>query len=163
MSDRIGVMFDGRLEQVASPAELYARPCNRKVAAFIGGMNFLSAELQREGGARRSILVPGFGALEIAVNQNAIAQGARLQVGVRPEQLVIDTVEPAGYDATVQGVVADIAFYGESIHYHVAVRGIDRPLKVAVTNYFHSGSYTRGDNVWVGLRAAAVIDLGADP
>ena len=44
MSDRIGVMFEGRLAQVARPEEMYAMPCNREVAAFIGGMNFLKAE-----------------------------------------------------------------------------------------------------------------------
>src|SRR3954466_13678956 len=36
MGDRVAVMFDGRLQQVASPNELYARPANRMVARFIG-------------------------------------------------------------------------------------------------------------------------------
>ncbi len=45
MSDRIGVMFDGRLVQVDAPPTLYAKPCNRDVASFIGEMNFLPAEV----------------------------------------------------------------------------------------------------------------------
>jgi putative spermidine/putrescine transport system ATP-binding protein len=50
MSDRIAVMRDGRIEQLATPKELYARPVSRFVAGFIGDTNLLKAEvLGREG------------------------------------------------------------------------------------------------------------------
>ena len=42
-SDRIGVMNAGRLEQIDSPAETYARPRTRFVAGFLGRTNFLEA------------------------------------------------------------------------------------------------------------------------
>ena len=48
MSDRIGVMFDGRLVQVDTPPTLYAKPCNSEIASFIGEMNFLPAEVTAE-------------------------------------------------------------------------------------------------------------------
>ena len=41
MSDRIAVLFDGKVEQIASPQEIYKKPANQKVASFIGLMNFL--------------------------------------------------------------------------------------------------------------------------
>jgi multiple sugar transport system ATP-binding protein len=45
MADRIVILRDGRIEQVGSPVELYARPCNRFVAGFLGApqMNLLAA------------------------------------------------------------------------------------------------------------------------
>ncbi len=49
MSDRIGVMSAGKLQQVGSPREIYNRPVNRFVASFIGETNFLPAT--REGDA----------------------------------------------------------------------------------------------------------------
>src|SRR6187402_118848 len=51
MGDRICVMRDGRIMQVGTPAEIYARPANLFVAGFIGSpsMNFFSGKLLREG------------------------------------------------------------------------------------------------------------------
>ena len=43
VSDRVAVLRDGRLEQVASPADLYHRPASRFVADFVGKTNFLTA------------------------------------------------------------------------------------------------------------------------
>ncbi|MGI9437158.1 MAG: ABC transporter ATP-binding protein [Geminicoccaceae bacterium] len=162
MSDRIGVMFGGRLAQVAGPEEMYAMPCDKDVAAFIGGMNFLDAEQTGQGSDHLAIAVPGFGALDIKPNPNVKARDRNFLVGIRPEQLEIGTSEPQGYDATVQGTVANVAFYGESVHYHVGLDGLDEPLKVAVPNYFHTVDHQQNDRVWIGLQRASVIDLGGN-
>ena len=52
MGDRVAVLQRGRLQQVAPPRELYARPANRSVAAFIGSpaMNFITARVSRSTG-----------------------------------------------------------------------------------------------------------------
>ncbi len=160
MSDRIGVMFEGRLAQVARPDEMYAMPCNREVAAFIGGMNFLNAEQTSNDANTLGVNVQGFGALDIKANPNVSTREKKFLVGVRPEQLEIGTSKPESYDATLKGTVTNVAFYGESVHYHVGVDGIEEPLKVAVPNYFHTVDHQEGDMVWVGLRQASVIDLG---
>ena len=47
MSDRIGIMSDGVLQQVGSPHEVYEKPVNRFVADFIGETNFLPATVTR--------------------------------------------------------------------------------------------------------------------
>ncbi len=49
MSDRVGVMRDGRLEQIAAPDELYARPATAFVAEFVGTMNRIPAILTPSG------------------------------------------------------------------------------------------------------------------
>ncbi len=160
MSDRIGVMFAGQLKQVDKPEVLYSQPCNREVASFIGGMNFLDAEVTAENAETLEVNVKGFGKMEIGVNPNVQVHDKELLVGVRPEQLEISAEKPDGYDALVQGEVSDVAFYGESVHYYVRVDGLKDSIAVAVPNYFHTVDHTRGDTVWLGVQSASVIDLG---
>ncbi|MCV2866585.1 ABC transporter ATP-binding protein [Albidovulum sediminicola] len=162
MSDRIGVMFKGRLVQVDAPAVLYARPRNREVASFIGEMNFLAAEVIGEDAGTLTVKTPCFAPLKIARNPNAVGYGNHILTGIRPEQLAIGRAAPEGYDATVEGQVGDVAFYGENVHYHVRVPGVDRPMAVSVPNYFHTVDYARGDKVWLGVQGASVIDLGSE-
>ena len=50
MSDRIAVMFEGKIVQIASPQELYSRPKSKRVASFIGVMNFIEGQLLKDGG-----------------------------------------------------------------------------------------------------------------
>jgi spermidine/putrescine transport system ATP-binding protein len=87
--------------------------------------------------------------------------GTDLLVGVRPEQLEIGAEKPEGYDGYLQGEVSDVAFYGESVHYHIRAAGLDETIAVAVPNYFHTVDHKRGDTVWLGVQNASVIDLGA--
>ncbi len=163
MSDRIGVMFDGRLVQVDAPATLYARPCNRHVAAFVGEMNFLPGRLRTRMDDSLSVDVPGFGALTIPRNPNARSGiSSELLLGVRPEQLEIGTTKPKDCDAVAQGDVSDVAFYGENVHYHVCVANLHDPVVVSVPNHFHTVDYRQGDHVWLGMQAASVIELGED-
>ena len=162
MSDRIGVMFDGRLMQIDTPATLYARPCNRAVASFIGEMNILPASVLDDSNGMLSIDAAGFGRMQVERNPNASGHAHDIIVGIRPEQLEIKAEKPGDYPATVQGTVSNVAFYGENIHYHVAVNGIDKPVAVSVPNYFHTVDFNRGDAVWLGLQEASVIDLGKD-
>ena len=162
MSDRIGVMFEGRLVQVDTPATLYARPANRKVAGFIGEMNILPATVEAEAGETLRVEAAAFGRMEIARNPNVSARGGQIIVGIRPEQLEIKATEPQDYPIRVQGTVSNVAFYGENIHYHVRVAGSDAPISVSVPNYFHTVDFARGEAVWLGLQEASVIDLGKD-
>ena len=68
MSDRIGVMSGGRLEQVGTPLEIYERPSTRFVAGFIGDANLVEAVVERRRrrragrpGRRRRASGPGAG------------------------------------------------------------------------------------------------------
>lgn len=162
MSDRIGVMFNGRLVQVDDPATLYAKPCNSDVASFIGEMNFMPATVSHEQDGKLTVSTACFDALEIEKNPNVEQGGQDILIGIRPEQIEISTDRPEGYDATFQGDVRDIAFYGENVHYHVRVEGIETKIAASVPNYFHTVDFHEGDRVWLGIHAASVIDLGQD-
>ncbi len=111
MADRVAVMNDGVLQQVATPAELYARPANEFVANFIGEppMNLLSATVEGEEGA--PVLVgagwqaPLNGGTETEVLR-ALRSGERLTVGIRPEHVAIAPpgAGPSGFEARVAAV-----------------------------------------------------------
>jgi multiple sugar transport system ATP-binding protein len=91
LGDRITVMSDGEIQQVAPPTVIYDQPWNRFVAAFIGtpAMNFLTGTLADEGGVR-SIGIAG-APLRLAMpHQQRLAAhaGQPAVLGVRPEHLV---------------------------------------------------------------------------
>ena len=104
LGDRVAVLERGRLQQVASPAELYARPANRFVAGFIGSppMNFLPARL-----------LPG-----------ARADG-EIVAGVRPEALRLGR---AGEADTLAATVEQVEALGHETLVHVRIGAADAAL-----------------------------------
>jgi spermidine/putrescine transport system ATP-binding protein len=81
ISDRIAVMNGGRIEQIASPADLYDRPATRFVAGFIGTMNLLTGRATGDGQVEVSgLCLPVAGA-------EALAAGTPVTLGLRPEDL----------------------------------------------------------------------------
>jgi multiple sugar transport system ATP-binding protein len=108
MSDRIAVLEDGKLQQIASPDEIYARPANDFVAGFIGtpAMNFLEGELSADATQFHS------GEWSLSLSQSGINGDATstVKLGFRPEDVVIDdagtparvaVVEPIGHEVIV--------------------------------------------------------------
>ena len=87
MSDRIAMMDAGRILQLGTPSELYDRPANVKVAAFIGSpaINLLPARVAERG------VVELFGR-PVPIT-TALPSGARITIGLRPEAI---TLGPAG-------------------------------------------------------------------
>ena len=98
MSDRIGVMSAGRLQQVATPRDVYTAPANRFVAGFIGETNFLPVTVTPEG-ARL-----GCGAIVPATGQGTL-------LTVRPEQVLVGAAG-TGIAATVENLV----YFGTDMH-----------------------------------------------
>src|SRR6202021_650848 len=87
MAGRVGVMRQGRLEQIAAPDELYDHPATAFVAEFVGVMNRVPGELQGGG------IVT---ALEVGVpvmNQGADVSPGPVDVLVRPEGLRMEVIE----------------------------------------------------------------------
>ena len=109
MSDRIGVMSAGKLQQVGAPKEIYTRPVNRFVASFIGETNFMQAT--RDG---NSLRVAG---LMIEAPTTGV-QGQKVTVTIRPEQVrLVDASETGAISATVQSLV----YFGTDTHCHLTL------------------------------------------
>ena len=104
MGDRIAVMNQGKIQQIAAPLDLYNQPANRFVAAFIGSppMNFLTVT------AKGSQLVhPAFTLPLTDEWAKAIApyQNQAIALGIRPEHIVLGQ-QPGAFSATVTQVEA---------------------------------------------------------
>ena len=162
ISDRIGVMFDGRLVQVDTPTTLYASPRNRAVANFIGEMNVLKATLNETSDRLLTVQTQAFGNIKINRNENIPDRNKSMVVGIRPEQFELATEKPNDEHASASGEVVNVAFYGENVHYHVQLKDVEDPVIVSTPNYFHKVDYQRGDSVWLGVQGTSVIDLGND-
>jgi spermidine/putrescine transport system ATP-binding protein len=152
MSDRIAVMFGGRIAQIASPKEIYQRPVNRQVADFLGGMNFVKAEIIEENGSKITVDTSGFGRVTTDKPKAFVRNGAAATLGIRPERLRV-LWDNATAKFEVAGMVVDRHYFGEITHLIVEVPGMERPLSVSETNNFGA------DDIPVG----APIRLAYDP
>ena len=110
MSDRIGVMSAGKLQQVGTARDIYTQPVNRFVASFIGETNFMPAT--RHGAGLR--LAGG----QIIAAPAAGTDGQIVTVTVRPEQVrLVDLGDAAGIPARVKTLV----YFGTDTHCHMAM------------------------------------------
>jgi putative spermidine/putrescine transport system ATP-binding protein len=104
MSDRVGVMRDGHLEQLGSPVEVYSNPATEFVAQFVGSVSRLPGHVVGPGTVNllgSNVPVPrGVGALAV---------GSAVDVLVRPENIRIRP-SPSG-----QAVVARVSFFGATV------------------------------------------------
>jgi len=104
MSDVIVVMRDGKIQQMGSPTELYERPINRFVSAFIGTSNFLPATVVSNDGAAGRVSARtdlGLDLRGILTDPGSVVgTGDPVTIAIRPERLEISA---AGNDATEPG------------------------------------------------------------
>ena len=111
LADRVAVMRAGRIEQIASPNDIYDRPASRFVAGFVGDTNFIDGVVRHQSAAH---LVTDFGAITLSDCQ--LADGARATLSIRPEDIL------ARHDgAGIAGVVEDFVFRGDNTLLRVRV------------------------------------------
>ncbi|HMR32205.1 MAG TPA: ABC transporter ATP-binding protein [Geminicoccaceae bacterium] len=137
MADRIAVMRDGRIEQVASPHEIFARPANLFVASFIGTpqMNLIEAGYAGDGRFAvdgREIRLP----VEGAVAQ--LRPGGKVTLGIRPR--AFELASEAGAD-TLAAEADLIEPMGAETLIHMVEAG--RDIRVVVDRTRRVGSGTR--------------------
>jgi putative spermidine/putrescine transport system ATP-binding protein len=143
MADRVGVMKDGKLEQIALPDQLYAEPATAFVAEFVGTMNRVPGELDGTDQVR---------VLGTAVPVHGERPGGSIRevdVLVRPEGLRIEAV-PGG-----NGIVTDRSFLGSVSRISVRLSG-DVAIKVDHPSV-DSGGFGPGESVQISLPGAPVL------
>ena len=147
LSDRIGVMRAGRLEQVGTSTELYVAPATNFVAEFLGDSNVLEGILKSEDPP----IVEMPNGSEIMVSELRDAKkGDAVGVVLRTESpRVTDTGDTSKLDNSFQGVVELKAFEGPATYYEVRVDGLSTTLKISASSVLRSLVFDRGDQVWV--------------
>ncbi len=130
LSDRIAVMSKGSCLQVDTPLELYEAPRSRRVAEFIGTMNFFDGQVSRVAGGTAEIDAGPIGALAAPVKGIEVSPGQKILAALRPERFEISETKPAGRRSI--GAVLDAASYlGDRSHLHVRVDGLAKPVIVS--------------------------------
>ena len=139
VADRVGVMSQGKLEQLAAPAELYANPATPFVADFVGLNNKVPAKVS---GGTASLLGVSVPALAGSVEGEGVAM-------VRPEAVTV------ALDSAGTSTVASVSFLG-------AISRVNMTLSdgSAISAQMASSAareFSAGDKVTVGLESGGVL------
>jgi putative spermidine/putrescine transport system ATP-binding protein len=124
-------MRAGQLEQIGTPAEIYARPASRFVAEFIGDINILERDEKTAGQAATAI---------------------------RPERILLEDAAGTSVNSFA-GIVDDLAFRGSDTLYRVRLES-GTILRVVASNSGDRDAYRPGDKVRVQIPPDACIPLG---
>lgn len=143
ISDRVVVMHEGRIEQVGSPEDIYARPVNRFVADFVGKVNFIPAEVLETGETTSVLSVLD---RSIRVPRLSFSTGQKLVIVVRPEELRLEV----GGDGLLQGTVTSCTYLGAVLECELKV-ACGMRLLTTVHNPRQRGRLKTGDIVGIAF------------
>jgi len=143
LSDRIVLMNQGRIEQVGTPWEVYNRPANAFVAAFVGAGNLHEGVAD---GARVRV-----GASELPCRGCRAARGSSVHVMIRPEDLLLSAQRGTASFAPAR--VGQLEHLGAIVRAHLrgedGIRWVaDVPKKV-----YAAHGFATGDTLWLGVAA----------
>lgn len=119
LSDRIGIMSDGKLVQVGSPHDLYERPLTRFVADFIGTNNLLKGVVKSAG--TEIVVETGLGLIR-GYSHAAVQQGDPCTVAFRPESVQVCAANgaPTQDDLNrVRGKITFASYMGNTLRYEM--------------------------------------------
>ena len=146
MADRIAVMHDGRVQQVADPVTLYSQPANVFVADFIGNGTLIPGTVSGDQFNALGTTVPATNAQNL--NGSAVLM-------LRPEGVRL--MSPDG--ALLAGTVVETHFYGGTSTTTIAVTGLEAPI---IASHPGSPDHRSGDSVGITWRAESAVVLRED-
>ncbi len=157
MSDQVAVMHAGTIVQISSPRDLYRKPRDRFVAAFIGTSNFFEGKVLTIGNSNQPSSVDiGIGTLHCFLPEKT-HRGAKVVLAMRAEHFEISLDKPAGSENTLRGKVSNLLFLGESLDCHIEVDGklihVKAPADLAIED---------GDEVFIRVppERCIAVDIG---
>jgi putrescine transport system ATP-binding protein len=124
VASRIGVMDAGRLEQVATPRELYEAPASRWVAEFVGEVNLFEGQVEPHGSNRLAVSTRDAGTIFAAQPRQPVTK-TNVCVAIRPEKVKLSRRGPAPDAANapainrLEGIVTDVGYLGGFTTYKV--------------------------------------------
>jgi spermidine/putrescine transport system ATP-binding protein len=147
MSDRIGVMNKGVVEQIGSPREIYEHPTTAFCADFIGSLNALEFRVDEVAADQLVSRISPTERLVVSA-ANGHLQGESLKLAVRPERVRVDLAErPAPDDGSrLEGVVAEVVFLGSLTQFHVDTK-VGRVVSYRMNEGGGSAGIDSGRNV----------------
>jgi multiple sugar transport system ATP-binding protein len=153
MSDRVAMMDGGRILQLGTPSELYARPVSLKVAQFIGSpaINVLQGEVADGDG----IVVAG----SIIPVATGLPAHSRVSVGLRPESIVPRANATAG-EASLRARLRRVENLGAELVLHCDIDGLDGVVVACRVPADHASPLDGALALVFSPRACHVFDAG---
>ena len=146
IADRVGVMSNGRIEQLAAPSEVYSRPSSAFVARFVGSMNELPAT------ARGADAVDVLGTVILTPSAAGHDAGTEVLLLVRPEDMVVNAEGVTG----LVGSVTSTTFQGAATMVGVRLDVIDTLVHAHLASS-GAGHLTVGQRVSVSIDGARAV------
>jgi len=148
MSDRIAVMNEGVIEQLAGPREIYEHPRTRFVAGFIGTSNLLTGIVTGLDANNHAVLeLPDNQRIVVAAPQ--VTAGDTLEITVRPEKITLSATEPAPEACALRGTVTEVVYLGTSTNYNVTTSAGAEVVVFSQNSTDTNLGARRGDAVWL--------------
>lgn len=157
MSDRIAVMFEGEIAQLADPETLYRRPTSKKVADFIGTMNFVPATVLSETEGQVEVEAKGLGRVTLDASVQPPARGESPVVGLRPETLTLLYDDQKPMERETEGVIDEVIYFGDMTYYDVYLGGTDVEVRLSMRNVPGRPILDVGSKVRVAWSPSALV------
>ncbi len=151
MSDRIAVMNEGVIEQLAAPREIYDRPLTKFVAGFIGESNIFDGKVK---GLCDGILDVETSAGTMKVKGSGFEAGEDIHVSIRPEYIKVSSDPVEGFN--LKGTVKDYIYMGTVVKTSVDLKD---NTEIKYTRFEKDQDFKEGDTVniyWNPERAVAI-------
>jgi spermidine/putrescine transport system ATP-binding protein len=150
MSDRVVVMYEGRIQQIGTPREVYEEPENLTVATFIGEVNIFEGEIIHANG-NKHVMVNILGKPRVAKSTRFFTLGEKVNVLIRPEDVrVWGQREVEDSTDMFAGTVEEVIYKGTTVDLRVRLLN---NIIVAATEFFDEDDdrleYKLGEQVWV--------------
>ncbi len=155
LSDRIAVMNHGRVEQLASPTDLYEAPANGFVAGFIGDANFFRGTVQEMmPGSFVRVQIDGLGRPAVMASGD-LHPGDAVRVMLRPESLHLSADHPAASERAncFQAIIEEVIYFGA--HERLRLRAGTQTLHAQRTRGHGHAAVSVGQALWLSFQPEA--------
>ncbi len=156
LSDRIAVMFDGRIVETGSPEQLYHTPQQRGVMSFLGTSNIWQATIDAADGPYLEL---SRGDIRVRVAaETQLPKGATAQVGIRPEHIRIFAEPPEGAVNIVSGRIETTVYKGAHVEIYVGTAtGIEFLARQPAVSTESGAAARVGDPVYLSFEPENVL------
>ncbi|MBU2512353.1 ABC transporter ATP-binding protein [bacterium] len=157
ISDRVAVMYAGKIEQIGTPTEIYQKPASKFVADFIGTMNFIPGrivDIMREK-SQAYVRTSFSDKLLCQLNTEvSVLKGDDVFASLRPEDVEVFADRPEGKDHCYKGTILNRAYLGNLLFFFIDLNGDKIRAQAS-----HLQPFEEGQEVYVYLNPEKCILL----
>ena len=135
LSDRVALLFDGKIQQLGTPIEIFNQPANAFVADFMGFENFIPATVASAQTGECSLAADsavGELVMKNVLNPESFSPQEKIQVAVRAESVQILNGGGAPSENVFDGQIEEFLYHGNQTTYFIKMRDGNHPLQVVM-------------------------------